>query len=79
MAIRTIDYEKCTNCGTCQKICPGDVFGKFGNFVYIARREDCITCFMCEVDCPADCIYVGPERERDVVLPFDPEIVDAYK
>ena len=79
MAVRSINYGKCTNCGICWNICPGDVFDKFGNFVYIARREDCITCFMCEVDCPVDCIYVAPERERAVLLPFDPEAVGAYE
>ena len=78
MAIRSIDYTKCTHCGVCARICPGDVFDRIGSFVLIARKEDCITCYVCERDCPVDCIYVAPQRERPVVLPFDREVVELY-
>lgn len=71
LAIKTIDYERCTDCGICYKICPMDVFDRVGRLVYLARVEDCMTCFLCELDCPVDCIYVAPERERDIVLPFE--------
>lgn len=79
MAIRNIDYTKCSNCGICAKICPGDVFDKLGNFVYIARAEDCILCYGCEHDCPLDCVYVSAQRERPVVLPFDIDVVKLYQ
>lgn len=67
MAIKTIDYEKCTDCGICYVICPLDVFRRVGRKVYIAYAEDCMVCYLCEMDCPEDCIYVSPERSREVV------------
>lgn len=70
MAVETIDYEVCSDCGECYDTCPLDVYDRVGSKYYIAHREDCMTCFLCEIDCPQDCIYIGPERSRPVVLPY---------
>lgn len=70
MAVETIDYEVCSDCGECYDTCPLDVYDRVGSKYYIAHREDCMACFLCEIDCPQDCIYIGPERSRPVVLPY---------
>ncbi len=68
--IERIDYTKCISCGKCEEICPMDVIRSLGNTVYISFPKDCMTCFLCEEACPDGAIYVGPERGREVVLPF---------
>ncbi len=70
MAIRGIDREKCAACGRCAMICPMDVFGQVGKYVFIAHPGDCMTCFLCEIECPKGAIYVGPERGSEKVLPY---------
>ncbi len=70
MAVESIDYDKCTDCGICMKICPTDVYARMGKTYYIARQADCMTCYLCEMDCPENCIFVGPWRSREIVLPY---------
>ncbi len=70
MSIQKIDREKCALCGLCFQICPLDVFGKIGRFVFIAHPEDCMTCFLCELECPEGAILVGPERGMEKILPY---------
>lgn len=70
MTIQRIEREKCTLCGRCLQICPMDVFGKIGRFVFIAHLEDCMTCFLCELECPEEAIFVGPERGMNKVMPY---------
>jgi NAD-dependent dihydropyrimidine dehydrogenase PreA subunit len=69
MTIKSIDYAKCTNCGTCYDTCPMDVFIKKEK-VYIKYRKDCMSCYLCEMDCPAGAIYVSPERPGGAVFPW---------
>lgn len=71
MAIETIDYEKCNDCGICYETCPMDVFRKAGPKVYIRYPADCMACYLCELDCPTDAIYVSPERAQRIVQVFD--------
>lgn len=70
MVIEIIDYDKCTSCEVCLKICPTDVFRKVGRLVYIAYPEDCINCRLCEEECPVDCMYVSPSRSKSIAFPW---------
>ena len=67
MAIRNIDYQKCTDCGICHDTCPMDVFRKVGGKVFIAYPEDCMACYLCDMDCPEAAITVTPDRSRVVL------------
>jgi NAD-dependent dihydropyrimidine dehydrogenase PreA subunit len=72
MGIRKIDCGRCTGCEVCVDHCPMDVIrmdeqtGK----AFIKYLRDCQSCFLCELDCPAGAIYVTPERERRIPLPW---------
>lgn len=54
----TIDYKKCTACGTCVEVCPVSVFVKEKNKVAAKNIKDCIGCRACEAQCPAEAIKV---------------------
>ena len=78
MGIRKIDYELCTGCGTCVENCPMDVIrldpeiynGETSPKAFIKYLRDCMTCYLCELECPEEAIYVSPERERRIPLPW---------
>jgi NAD-dependent dihydropyrimidine dehydrogenase PreA subunit len=72
MGIRKIDYELCTGCGTCVDHCPMDVIrlDEQTNKAVIMYLRDCQSCFVCEMDCPEEAIFVTPERERRIPLPW---------
>lgn len=70
MAIKNIDYKKCTSCGLCMKICPMDVFRETGTILYIAYPKDCMVCQMCVIHCPGDAIHVTPERSMEIPLVY---------
>lgn len=60
--VESVDTGKCIACGTCQEICPKDVFRvdwDAGHSV-IRYLEDCQTCYQCEIECPTGAIYVDP-------------------
>lgn len=54
----TIDYKKCTACGTCIGICPLTVFSKKEKKVIVEKPAECIGCKACEVQCPNAAIKV---------------------
>jgi formate hydrogenlyase subunit 6/NADH:ubiquinone oxidoreductase subunit I len=72
--IETIELDKCTSCGICDRVCPADVIhmeavdvptGVAGmveqKFLpQIKFREHCITCFNCEIFCPEHIVDVHP-------------------
>jgi NAD-dependent dihydropyrimidine dehydrogenase PreA subunit len=58
MAKPKIDYDKCTNCGTCIEACPVEVFAKEGEKVEIKNPKECISCRSCEIQCPANAIEI---------------------
>ena len=61
--IELVFNDRCTQCGTCEEVCPTNVFdlGADG-YPVIARQEECHSCFLCEAHCPGDALYVGPLR-----------------
>ena len=72
MGIRKIDYKLCNGCGTCVDNCPMDVIrlDEEAGKAYIAYLSDCQFCFLCESECPEEAIYVSPDRERRIPLPW---------
>jgi formate hydrogenlyase subunit 6/NADH:ubiquinone oxidoreductase subunit I len=57
-----IDIEKCTGCGVCAQICPGDVLEMVGEgkkkkaSVRAGGKPSCMACNCCQAACPADAI-----------------------
>ena len=57
-----IDIEKCTGCGMCAQICPGDVLEMVGEgknkkaSVRAGGKPSCMACNCCQAACPADAI-----------------------
>jgi NAD-dependent dihydropyrimidine dehydrogenase PreA subunit len=72
MGIRKIDNNLCSGCGTCVDNCPADVIrmDEKTDKAFIKYIRDCQTCFLCERDCPEGAIYVSPDKERRIPLPW---------
>jgi nitroreductase/NAD-dependent dihydropyrimidine dehydrogenase PreA subunit len=59
MPILGIDYEKCTDCGTCKTICWTGLFGRHEEkerMVFQDPKRQCILCGQCIAACPEDAI-----------------------
>ena len=72
MGIRRIDYNLCNGCEICVEECPMDVLRMDEKIKkpFIKYLRDCQSCFLCEIDCPVEAIYVTPDRERRIPLPW---------
>ncbi len=76
MIIENIDYQKCNNCGMCEKICPSCLFKKStekdridkNNQLYIFDDPNdlCIKCGHCIAVCPQEAILY-----KDAEAPFN--------
>ena len=51
-----IDKERCTSCGICEDICPGDIIKMDDDQPEIDYPEECFHCGACLVDCPEEAI-----------------------
>ncbi len=69
MAIRSIDYEKCINCGQCYEVCPMDVLGRFASKIYIKYPLDCIACYQCIFACKTEALKVDHLRAQPIPVP----------
>jgi NAD-dependent dihydropyrimidine dehydrogenase PreA subunit len=66
--IELIFGDRCTGCGTCEEVCPTNVFDLDDRRrPVIARQAECDSCYLCEAHCPADALYVGPLRRPQPV------------
>ncbi len=53
-----IDSSKCTGCGICDEICPGDVIhiNEEGIRAEVRYPDECWICGSCRMECPEDAI-----------------------
>ena len=72
MGIRKIDNDLCNGCRICVNNCPLDVLrmDEETSKAFVAYLSDCQFCFLCERECPEGAIYVSPDRERRIPLPW---------
>lgn len=72
-----IDFEDCTGCRTCFKVCFVDVYryDEDSDKPIVAYPEDCVACNMCELSCPEHCIEVVPDYDNQ---PWPPVIERGY-
>lgn len=52
-----IDRDKCTICGTCVDICPGDIL-RMENEPKVTYPDECWHCGACYLDCPEEAITI---------------------
>lgn len=55
-AIPEIDLQKCTGCGDCVELCPGNAAELVRSKAIIVRPQNCTYCTDCEVFCPSGAI-----------------------
>lgn len=54
-----IDESRCTLCGICQDVCPGDILHIDQGVANLVRYGDeCSHCDVCRVECPAGAIEI---------------------
>ena len=58
---KTIDEEACTQCGTCEAVCPVGAVVLDPDPVFNAR---CFDCFNCVRECPEDAIIFSVPLEK---------------
>ena len=55
-----IDLERCTGCGTCEDVCPGDIIRMVDEKPVPVYADECWHCGACKVECPTDVIRILP-------------------
>ncbi|WP_031515737.1 DUF362 domain-containing protein [Desulfofalx alkaliphila] len=50
-----VNEETCIACGTCESVCPADVF-KVAEVSKVVNPDDCIECETCVGSCPTGSI-----------------------
>ncbi len=64
-----VDLEKCTGCGICAEICPGDILTIENQVAKVVYPNECEYCGVCMMDCKFDAINVIlPRNGRPVIL-----------
>ena len=59
-----IDLDKCTSCGICEEVCPGDIlFLDRGKEHLVRYPWECDHCAICRIDCPEEAV--------EIVFPLD--------
>ncbi|MBI4318646.1 MAG: ferredoxin family protein [Chloroflexi bacterium] len=55
-----IDLERCTSCGICDQICPGDLIhiNESTGFPVVKYPDECWHCGCCRIDCPEGAIQI---------------------
>jgi protein-S-isoprenylcysteine O-methyltransferase Ste14/ferredoxin len=61
-----VDWDICTGCGICLKVCPQESYDWVENSnhsisekkAFPARELDCVQCYKCETQCPAQAIRI---------------------
>jgi NAD-dependent dihydropyrimidine dehydrogenase PreA subunit len=55
-----VDPKRCTGCGMCEGVCPGDVLRVDSDtkLAYPLYPDDCWYCGACSADCPEDAIEI---------------------
>lgn len=52
-----LDIERCTFCGRCQDVCPGDIiYLDAGCADFVRYPAECCHCDVCRLECPDDAI-----------------------
>ena len=54
----TLDRDRCTGCGMCQKVCPHAVFALADGRAAIQNRDACMECGACARNCEDEAIFV---------------------
>jgi sugar/nucleoside kinase (ribokinase family) len=52
--------KRCTLCGRCVEICPGNVFARGPDSAFVADMDTCVKCGKCVHECPEDAISFEP-------------------
>ena len=64
-----VDLEKCTGCGICAEICPGDILTIENQVAKVVYPNECEYCGVCMMDFKFDSINVIlPRNGRPVIL-----------
>jgi len=51
-----IDPDRCTGCGICYDICPGDVIRLNAGKAVVRYADECWHCGACRLECPEDAV-----------------------
>ena len=56
----SIDYERCSGCKRCYKLCPLDIIAwdEEKGRPYVAYPDECQLCFICQIECPEKAIEI---------------------
>nr|WP_253276551.1 HgcAB-like fusion protein [Thermococcus sp. EP1] len=69
-----LDEEKCTGCGICVQVCPGNCY-EIERVAMMPQAERCVQCGACIVQCPFDALYfVSPDGRT-----IPPEVTRKFK
>lgn len=64
-----VDRQKCTGCGVCVDICPGDILTIENQMAKAVYPDECEYCGSCMMDCPREAIKVVlPRNARPVIV-----------